>query len=59
MAERIRRCLSGAQLLFNGGERLRAVMNFFTAPGTLQQRSGGVTGALGEITLQPQNIPCH
>ena len=29
MAERIRRCLSGAQLLFNGGELLRAVMNFF------------------------------
>jgi hypothetical protein len=45
VAERIRRCFNGDQLLLNGDERLPAVMIFFfTAPGTLQQSSGGVTG---------------
>ena len=53
MAERIRRCLSGAQLLFNGRERLRAVMNFFhrsrNAPATFWRCDRDFTDKLREL----------
>ena len=53
--ELIRRCFNGGQLLLNGGERLRAVMNFFRRSRSAPAKFGRCDRALRKELVVKDN----